>query len=198
LYIRHNGVYFSIKNLNSKPAFLEWDRCYFIDPAGNSSKALNVDLLQENSETVQKAKYESPIPANGSFGRFTSSALNLSKFQQLNINSINSYLFNAKINIVQTDMKTFYNFGKYWPDYEEGNDTNIEIRMRKGMEKISVYIPNNNNMGLGLGIKLNDSIMDYKFDFRFKKVTIYKDSTILKSASEANGWIWESPEKIKF
>src|SRR5271169_2818751 len=65
-----NGIWFQVKNLNEKPAFLEWDRSYFIEPSGNSYKALNTDLVNENSETKIKEKYESILPPNAIFQRF--------------------------------------------------------------------------------------------------------------------------------
>ena len=196
-----SGVCFSIKNLTNKLAFLEWDRCYFIDPAGSSSKAVNTDLLQENTETAQKTLNESPIPSNGALVRFTSSALNLSQSTYLNVNSSNrsnnsdrysSYngdTYGSHASNEVTDMRfamqKAYLYSNYWPSYQDLGETS------KSLDEISDYILNNNSMGLGLSIKVNDSIMDYKFDFRFKKVSVYKDMNLIKSASESTGWKWE-------
>ena len=267
-----NGVYFRIINLNSKPAFLEWDRCYFIEPGGNSAKALNTDLLEENSETMAKAKYESILPPNGLFSRFTSSALNVAKFKNItvkefnnyfmyflntkvvsNANEIDNYFLNGKV--VSVEVEKFFKISRYWPKYQgpacedsingidtikirttgyaggtetiyrphivnktdtiiniktthisltdikTGSDTTYEqnpICIDMNLVKITDYILNNNNMGLGLGIKLNDTILDYKFDFRFKSVTISNiiktadgKKIIVNTASESDGWKWK-------
>jgi hypothetical protein len=60
-------------------------------------------------------------------------------------------------------------------------------------------------MGLGISIKLNDTITDYKFDFRFKDVKIWKissnvdktDTTLFRSISEENGWVWKNENDNK-
>lgn len=72
-----NGIYFKIDNLSSKPAYILWDNCYFILPNGNSSKALNIDLLSMATEVLIKEKNESIIPPNSSYARFTTSNINL-------------------------------------------------------------------------------------------------------------------------
>jgi hypothetical protein len=40
-----NGLYFNITNLSDVKATVVWNSCYFIDPTGNPSRALNVDHL---------------------------------------------------------------------------------------------------------------------------------------------------------
>jgi hypothetical protein len=206
-----NGVYFKINNLNSKPAFLEWDRCYFIEPNGNSSKSLNTDLIEENTETMEKAKYESILPPQGSFSRFTTSAKNITVFKNVSINvkEIDHYFFNFQLIVRLKDIssivseKKFFEIGRYWPEYEgPGNKTMIYLQPPKdsNLIKITEYIKYNDNMGLGLGIKLNDTILDYRFDFHINKVTIFKiipmvdgkdSAVIIKTASELDDWKWK-------
>jgi len=206
-----NGVYFMVKNINGIPAFMIWDRCYFVEPNGNSSKALNVDELGESSDPTKKSKYESPIPSNGKYGRFTTSSRNLNVFKSAYSNSagFNLYLYDNKgyPTLFETnareriDFETFYKTSQYWPDFVRPDvpDSMLESSENTELENMRNYLINNNNMGLGLGIKLNDSIYDYKFDFKIHKVTVFKTQKenggkeITKeysSASDSNSWVW--------
>src|SRR4030042_1480044 len=49
-YTRPNGIYFDIENLTSNNLYLIWDKSYFIEPDGGSSKALNTDILETSKE----------------------------------------------------------------------------------------------------------------------------------------------------
>jgi hypothetical protein len=191
-----NGIIFQIKNIGEKPAFLEWDRSYFIEPDGNSYKALNTDLLHENVETKEKAKYESVIPPNGIFQRFTTSALNSELFTSVNFTEFNS----GNISTVRVVSSKITGFGRYWPGYTEPSFATGDTLQKNdlALEEIKNYMVNKNKMGLGISVKMNDTISDYKFDFRFRSVKIWKvfiggekpDTTLFKKSSEDNGWLW--------
>jgi len=56
------GILFDIENLSEKNLYLIWDKSYFINPDGSTSKALNTDILETNSKIVEKENYESIIP----------------------------------------------------------------------------------------------------------------------------------------
>jgi hypothetical protein len=215
-----NGIHFKIYNLTNTPAILQWDMCYFIEPDGNSSKALNIDLLGENIETIEKAKYESILPPNGKFARFTTSALNAPEYKKWSAAEINVQF--AEVSFLYAGKYRFYNYGRYWPEYKpkdsvyRGNPR-TEIRKRlyekdaydtitvydsihidKGLERIKNYVLNHNKMGLGLSIKIRDTILDYRFDFRFKEVCVFKkpvskkeEPKVMKCSSEDNGWEWK-------
>jgi len=258
-YSMDNGIGFSIENLNNRPAFLLWDRCYFIEPNGNSSKALNTDLLCDNAETTDKSKYESPIPSKGLLQRFTTSANNLHSFEIYRNFGISFSDGIITINNSASAIEKFTLIGHYWPafttpalkDSIRGIDTILKhheassstsgsttpaytdttikphhvekidtiirtktnyngksyidttykhtpIRIDTGVYKISNFIKKNNHMGLGLGIKVNESTIDYKFDFKVSKVTIlkivstgnHKDTVIYKTAADTL-WQWK-------
>jgi hypothetical protein len=111
-----NGVYFNITNLSDIPAILEWDRCYFIEPTGNPSRALNVDGgTREDTHMNEGARNESVIPPHSSFGRFTTSALNVHKFTKI---ESYYYLFSKSSGFSSTYCTTFFNYGRYWPEYK--------------------------------------------------------------------------------
>ena len=179
------GIDFLIYNLTDKPAFMQWDRCYFIGPDGNSSKALNVDLLDQNKETSAKSTYESPIPQKGFIKSFTTSSKYDKQFTSIKVEQYCSTIFNAKVtntstinansSITSTStivQKDFNERAEYWPEYEIVKDTVPAIELKKSLNRIKDYIINDDNLGLGISIKLNDTILDYKFNFRFKSVII--------------------------
>lgn len=189
-----NGIYFTIKNLTDKSAFLIWDQSYFIEPNGNTSKALNVDLLEENEKTVLKSKYESILPSKARFTRFTTSTRNLEKFRAANINMIQFSIFPTQLTTVLISNKVFYNYGRYWKNFE--NDKNVPFDYQ--LEKIKSYVLMNNNLGLGLVIRMDEENYEYRFDFEFKRVDIYKLSNNengklekIMTMDESNGWNWE-------
>jgi hypothetical protein len=201
---RENGIWFTIKNITNKPAILEWDRCYFVDPSGNSSKALNVDLLEGNKETEEKAKYESMIPSNGNFSRFTTSARNVDIFKKISVTEMKGFLFSMEYSNVNVNIEKFTNFGRYWPEYKPVISNNNSSPTSEGtsteLTRIRNFVLNNNNLGLGFGIKLNDTILDYKFDFKFKSVEIFKgskESPDFQSYIKGNFKDWESGSKIR-
>jgi hypothetical protein len=249
-----NGVLFTIINKTETPATLLWDHCYFIQPDGNSSKALNMDLLGENSETKEKAKYESVLPPNARFSRFTTSVLNTHSYIEQRYNSvmINQLFSGWMKNIIfasgSSDWHKFTDIGKYRPDYTgpgyrdstngidtvmgwDGNkitvphvvkkiDTVIKniaedaplfqpsyikhwdtsykktiVKIDTNLIPLTNYVINNNNMGIGFGISLNDTVLNYRFDFKFRRVTVNTiDSGHVvssKSATEENNWQWK-------
>lgn len=193
-----NGIWFEIANLSEVPGFLVWDRCYFIEPGGNSSKALNVDLLEENVATRDKAIYESILPPNAIFARFTTSALNIEEFSSLRSSQITNYFLRATTSF--SEVNKFYNFGRYWPEFlpvywdsVSRRETTSSLR-QSTFTDISSYVANNDRMGLGLCIRLNDNFNDYRFDFRFDRIEVYKikgkKAKLIGSASKSDSWKW--------
>jgi hypothetical protein len=195
-----NGVWFKIENLSGVSGFLVWDRCYFIEPGGNSSKALNVDLLEENTATRDKAVYESILPPNAIFARFTTSALNIEEFSALRSSQITNYFLRMSSSFVE--MNKFYNFGRYWPEFLPvywDSTRRAETRASLSLSErtytdISSYLASNDRMGLGLCIRLNESFYDYRFDFLFEKIEVFKirgkKAKLIGSASKADSWNW--------
>ena len=199
-----NGVFFSIENSSQAPAFLVWDRCYFIEPGGNSSKALNVDLLEENAATRDKANYESIIPPNGIFSRFTTSALNIDEFSSLRSYQITKYSSGIATAYSYAEIHKFCSFGRYWPDfqstvkdsafYDHHMVRNVVVMKERGFANISSYVIDNDRMGVGLCIRLNEQLHDYRFDFRFDKIEVYeidsKKERLIGVATRTDSWKW--------
>jgi hypothetical protein len=189
-----NGLYFNITNLLNVPATLVWNSCYFIEPTGNPSRAMNIDGLIEDTRMREMANNESVIPPHGSFGRFTTSALNVKAITECNSNF---YFYNS-IGFSTTMLNTFYKYGRYWPDYKgpvfEPADS-LHIR-DISLPNISNYIRNNNNMGVGFCIRTKDTTLDYKFDFKIDKVAIFKvhdtaTSELAFYSVDTSNWTWQ-------
>lgn len=98
-----NGIFFSINNLTDTTAFLIWDKSYFIEPDGNSYKAINLDLLKVEDEIVHK-------------------------------------------------------------------------ELNEELNNINHFIKENDKLGLGFAIKINDVIHDYQFNFKLKEIKVYEIS----------------------
>jgi hypothetical protein len=196
-----NGIEFTIKNISGLTAFLIWNRSYFIDPSGNPTKAMNWDLLSTNEKSFVKENFESILPPNSTFTRFTTSVLNVNQFSNWSFYQQYAPLINT--NYTFESYLKWYEGGKYWitsyliPSDEKDIYDSI----------LTDYVIRNNKLGLGLCIKVNDSLIDYRFDFKFSKIevwdtvsrTYYFDSAsikieprIIKSAEESSGWKWQN------
>jgi len=191
-----NGLYFNITNLSNVPAILEWDRCYFIEPTGNPSRALNVDGgIREDTHMYEGARNESVIPPQSSFGRFTTSALNVQEFKK---SESSYYRFSKSIVYSSTIYFSFFNYGRYWPDYK-GPAFEPADSLKKNdisLPRISSYVLKNNNMGVGFHIRLKDTTVDYKFDFKIDKIAIYKahdtaTHEMIYSTNDSSDWNWQ-------
>ena len=189
-----NGLYFDITNLSNVPATLVWNSCYFIEPTGNPSRALNFDGVMEDTRTREMANNESVIPPHGSLGRFTTSALNVREIKECN-----SYYFYCKsFGYSSTSFNSFFNYGRYWPDYNGPAFEPTDSLHKKdiALPGISSYVRKNNNMGVGFHIRIKDTVVDYKFDFKIDKISIYKvrdtvASELAFSSVDTSDWTWQ-------
>ena len=170
-----NGIYFDIENLTKNNLYLIWDKSYFIEPSGSSSKPLNTDILETNSAIRDKENYESVIPQGGHFMRFTCSAKNISLFSMYN--SLTFYNEATKTISSNSDYSEFYLTGRYWyPGSKRSYSSKSEIPSLDKAEitVIQKFISNNNKLGLGFTIKDKDKEIEYHFKFPIKKVVLSK------------------------
>ncbi|MFZ5940277.1 MAG: hypothetical protein ACOYXB_06855 [Bacteroidota bacterium] len=170
-----NGIYFNIYNKTSSSAYLIWDESYIIYPDGNSYKALNTDLLISDSKISEKEKYESIIPKESNFSRFTTSTLNLSTLHE--INTLYFELPASNLSNTSVDYNEFYYHFNYWPIDNKIADTYPEFL--KAIED-SVFnllkenTINNNHLGIGLTLKTGSSTITYDFRFKIREIMVYK------------------------
>ena len=190
-----NGLYFNITNLSNVKATLVWNSCYFIDPTGNPSRALNIDGIIEDTRTREMANNQSVIPPHSSFGRFTTSALNVQAITECT----GYYHFYKYSGYSFTTLNTFFRYGRYWPDYEGPVYEPADSLHKKdiALPKISSYVRKNNNMGIGFCIRVRDTTVDYKFDFRIDRIAIYRvrdttTSELAFYAVDTTNWAWQS------
>ena len=185
-----NGIWFTIKNKTDQNSYLVWDKTYFIDPTGNTFKALDYDAVLVTDEVARKENNESPIPAKSSFARFTTPNTNLKKFQEYNTIIVNNYFTNYTYS--NTFKSEFFDAGAYWPstylkdsDNHYSDDEFLDIKC----EELKNIILRSNSLGLGLYIKQNDSFYEYRFDFKVKQISIYEvneNENILKRTLKAS------------
>lgn len=171
-----SGIYFSIYNKTDSNSSLFWDKTYFIEPNGNSHRALDTDILKENHETVQKSSNESMIPSHANFSRFTTSSTNMNKISLQQIYEINSYFSDINSNNITSFRTTsiydeiFYDSNPYYYQYiEEENSESVDQ-----FRAVINHIKSRNNLGIGFAIKLNEKIHEYRFDFNIRKISLTK------------------------
>lgn len=186
----HNGLFFTIKNLTDKVAYLIWDRTYFIQPDGNSYKAINTDTLEEDKQISYKENYESILPPKSLFKRFTTSDINAHKFKSEDITIYKDYVNN--ISTEKIISSEWIGASRFWPLIAKKDD----------LINVTEYITNNNNMGIGFVIKQGEKEFEYNFNFKFKKASAMQEiksyemtKWVEKYSAEEDAWIWKKKEK---
>lgn len=172
---RPNGVTFDIENLTKNNLYLIWDKSYFIEPNGSSSKLLNTDILETNSAIRDKENYESVLPQNGHFLRFTASATKISEFSIYN--SLTVYNEISRSVNTNIDYSKFYLTGKYWYTGTKRTysyKSEIPNLDKQEISAVQKFITNNNELGLGFTIRNRDKEIEYHFKLPFNKATISK------------------------
>lgn len=183
-----NGIWFTIKNNSDRTAYLVWDKSYFIEPSGNTYKALDIDVINTINEVARKENNESPIPAKSSYSRFTTPNTNLQKFQEYNTVIVTNYFTNYTYST--TFKSDFFDAGAYWVTTLKKEDAGSGVnyygeggKIEDGdtfLDKNCIAIRNdiqqNNKLGLGFYIKRDDQEYEYRFDFKVKQVNIYEVS----------------------
>jgi len=201
-----NGIFFTIENLTDTTAFLIWDKSYFIEPDGNSYKAINLDLIKVEEEIARKEINESVLPKGTFFSRFTAPNVNVEVLKTYDITEINSYFRSNVSSEISVISNKFFDIGNYWtntirsPNRKTATGTSslTEKEMAAELDKIRNFILENDNLGLGLAIKLDEKIYDYQFNFKLKEAKLYevsgKNSKLIKTAFKANNWVWTDVE----
>jgi len=171
---RPNGILFDIENLTSNNLYLIWDKSYFIEPNGESSKALNQDVLETTGSIRDKENYESIIPQKAHFKRFTCSSKNISLFDIYT--SLTFYSEALKSLNTVADYSKFYKTGTYWylgEDINYSSKNEIPVLNGRIAFKTQREINENNNLALGFTIKNREIETEYHFKFPIKSAEIY-------------------------
>jgi hypothetical protein len=141
-----------------------------VDPSGNSSKALNTDILNTENKVLSKENNESIIPKKGTFRRFTTSAKNVSLFQHIDASK---YYLNPNVSIQNTTYNEIYLHNPYWITsskfhYNGGKDS--KIKEKDELNRMKLYGQSNNNLGLGFTFRKGDKQFEYDFKIKIDKV----------------------------
>ena len=208
-----NGIEFTINNISANAAFLEWDRCYFIEPSGDSSKALNFDLIEAGSKKISNDSGESILPANERFIKFTAPVKMISFFEGENSRQLFASYVKRKGVVIDTpkmieDVIRFREIGRYLPGFKpvfdstvgDTNSFTLNGFNQPSLSEIKNFVHTSNKTGLNLCLKSNGAILKYVFDFRFKWVAIVRVIPVgkgmvkihgYKCMGEYNDWIWQ-------
>lgn len=168
-----NGIFFEIQNLSSENIFLLWDGTYISDPTGNSSKALNKDLLETKDKIVSKENNESIIPKKGTFKRFTTSAKNISVVQKIDVSN---YYISKNYSMQNANYAETFLYSPYWPPASrvayDGSKKDYRIQHGKEMLRMSDFVKNNNNLGIGFTFRKGEKKLDYDFKIKIDRIVV--------------------------
>jgi len=171
---RPHGIFFDIENLTTNNLYLIWDKSYFIEPSGESSKALNQDVLETASSIRDKENYESVIPQRAHFKRLTCSSKNISFLNTYESFSHYSELFKSINTYTITDKR--WSSSVYWyigEDISYSSKGEIPIINNRVVNKALKEVNEKNNLAIGFTIKDKDKEIEYHFKFPIKKIEIY-------------------------
>ena len=173
-----NGILFDIENLTTNNLYLVWDKSYFIEPNGESSKALNSDVLETTAEIRNKENYESVIPQKAHFKRYTCSSKNISLFSIYT--SLTFYSEALKSFNTIADYSKFYKTGTYWylgENMSYSGKSEIPILNSIVADKVHKEIIEKNNLAVGFTIKNKEKEIEYHFKFPLKKVEVFNKTS---------------------
>ena len=173
-----NGILFDIENLTTNNLYLIWDKSYFIEPDGESSKAFNQDVLETAVSIRDKENYESVIPQKAHFKRFTCSSKNISLFSIYT--SLTFYSEALKSINTNADYSKFNKTGTYWylgenMSYSEKSE--IPILNSIVAYKVQKEINERNSLSMGFTIKDKEQEIEYHFKFPLKKAEIFNKTS---------------------
>jgi len=191
-----NGIVFDVQNLTKNNLYLIWDKSYFVKPDGSSSKSLNTDVLETSKTIVEKENYESIVPQQGHFIRFTCSSKDINFFSVYN----SSTIYNEALRTINsiTDYSRFFYSGAYWDlssISKADSKKSVPNLDRAQITEVQKFILKNNELGMGFTLKNKGKEYEYHFKFPIKKVTIsrrtqndygYKECYELTKANQFN------------
>ncbi len=167
-----NGIWFEIENLSDENIFLLWDGSYFVDPTGNSSKALNMDILTTENKIVSKENFESIIPKQGTFRRFTASSKDISYYQKIDRTI---YMVSPNFTIQNTSYEEKYIPNAYWTNSTTipyGSKGDLKIKHGMEMNRLMNSLKLNNNLGLGFTFRKGGKTIERDFKIKIDKVIV--------------------------
>lgn len=190
------GVFFTLENLSDKPAYIDWDNCFFVEPNGNTFNALNTDILNESDEvssrTANTTAHRTQVPRRSIVKRFTTSTVNAREQNLVTIKEIGSMLsttnvqWNKKLagwkwvgtaqsttnssyasTLTVSSVDSWY-ARRYWTQTVDMKPgDDVEAASLKA---ISDFLLDNPSMAFGLRVLHGDEVLDFRFDFLVEAV----------------------------
>jgi len=156
-------------------------------PDGNSYNALHTDLLETEKEILDKAKYQSIIPVHGYLSRFTAPVSSIKYYSYKSFYQYTTRLGNTTLTISDKTLYKYYIAGNYYPVRDElWYGRKDRKYLMSHLTKLSQYILNNRQSGIGFRILLDEVSYDYTFLFevssiiaRNNKHAVCTDETLL-------------------
>lgn len=184
-----SGVFFSVRNLSSEPAFIDWEHCFVVTPDGNTFNALNTDILDESDEVALRSVHRTQLPVNTTVSRFTTATVGITEETVLTIHEVSSMLSTTNVTwspnyywawantatartssdfsrtLTSTSADT-WRARRYWPPRVEA-PSGEEVEVLQG---VSESIGAKPAFGLGIRIVQGEVVTDYRFDFKIDAI----------------------------
>jgi hypothetical protein len=188
----HDGLAFRIRNLTDENATLEWDKSFFVQPDGNTYRALNTDVLEEADSVALKSANSSIIPAGAGLKRFTTATTNAVQSWSVTVSGASTYSTHLRWHegtwnwYTEANDSTFTGvaslrstknwdaFIRYWPDQLSVTGSTLPA-----LQELADTIKSGPTMSLGLTIAKGTDERTYRFDFTIDSVFVFGMVTLL-------------------
>lgn len=181
------GIEFVAKNLTEDDASLDWDQSFFVQPDGNTYKALNTDVLDEANEIVMKSRYSSIIPAGAKLHRFTSATVRAEKLGWVSISEVGTQVANSRLQWSESEASWLWTgttsharttsilvgeSWRAWPYFPMHFSVNSELEVPAALDDLADKLRSGATMGLGLTISHKGAERAYRFKFSIDRVFV--------------------------
>lgn len=205
------GVAFAIVNNAAEDVVLDWSRSYFIEPGGNSFKALNTDTVNEEGVIALKSLDIATVPRGAMLRRFTTASVNPERYRIVRSRAFSTWM--AGYGQAWTFSSLSIDEGLTFPEYYPLSVSADETQLTRKLDEVSKILVSGPSMGLGLMIRTGNSEKLYRFDVDFTKVSaivtryvetapgefITERREVTHTSTRDDGWAWTDlrPSKAK-
>ncbi len=209
------GVAFSVDNLSDKDASLDWDRSFFVQPDGNSYKAINTDTLEEQNVIAMKSRYTTIVPRGARVCRFTTATVNAQQHLAVSMSGVANMYRSTRLDwdptvygpsggpnwsyssaatatsfysLVVASTKASYTFPLYYTTSVTADDRKILAKLGEVTDQIRAHP----KMSLGLTLTVGDVEKTYLFEFHI--VSVFASQEVLTQGADKQ----ESIERLAF
>ena len=194
------GIAFAIVNSAAEDVVLDWSRSYFIEPGGNSFKALNTDTVNEEGVIALKSLDIATVPRGAMLRRFTTASVNPERYRIVRSRTFSTWM--GEYGDVWTFSSLSIDEGLTFPEYYPLSVSAEESQLKRKLEEISKIMVSGPSMGLGLMIRTGTAEKLYRFDLDFTKVSAIatrnetapgkfpKRREVTHTSTRDDGWAW--------